>query len=186
METLAQIYERNRTPDDKEYGCGDKGTIHSYIPEYERLLAPYRRPGVTLMEIGLALGHSLAMWREYLPEGATVIGVEPVIVFDRGPHEAVGTILIECDGTKPELLAKLNGRKLDVVIDDASHMTNDQIASFNLLKPAMNPGGLYVIEDILALEVEYLRYRALHPKLEIIDNRRVKGRFDDVLLVYRF
>lgn len=186
METLAQIYDRNRTDGTKDWGCGDKGTIHSYISEYERLLEPYRNPGTTIMEIGLALGHSIGMWREYMPEGAIVIGVEPKIVFDRKPHESKGTVLIECDGTKSELLDHLKSYWLDVVIDDASHMTNDQIASFSLLRHKMRPGGMYIIEDILALEAELPRYRSLHPNLEIIDKRNVKGRFDDILLVYRF
>lgn len=187
MDTLAQIYERHRTPGDVDkYGCGDKGSVHSYIEQYEWLLAPYRKPGTVLMEVGIALGHSIAMWREYLPKGATVIGVEPKIVFDGKQPQFNDTVLIECDGTKSELLERLKPYWLDVVIDDASHMTNDQISTFSLLRHKMRPGGIYVIEDILALDAELPRYKALHPNLQIIDNRHVKGRFDDVLLVYRF
>jgi hypothetical protein len=186
METLAQIYPRWGVTG-PDVGHADKGGTHSYIQEYEHLLAPYRvrQESVTMMEIGLALGFSLSMWREYMPK-ATLVGVDKAIVFERGPHTKTGTILVEADATKPELLERLGSLTFDVVIDDASHMTDDQCATFKLLKPRMNPRGIYIIEDILALESERKRYGSLHGNFQVIDNRQVKGRFDDILLVYRF
>jgi len=137
------------------------------------------------MEIGLAMGLSLAMWREYIPVGR-IIGVDLSIAFDPAPHLASGTILITADATKPAFLDKIKDYTFDVVIDDGSHMANDQASTFKMLKPKMNRGGIYVVEDILALDTERKRFEALHPNCEIIDLRRNKGRFDDVLIVYRF
>lgn len=183
METLAQIYQRHCVTG-PDVGHGDKGGTHSYIEEYERLLAPYRS-GCVFMEIGLALGLSIAMWREYMPD-ATIVGVDRSMCFDTKPHEEKGTILIKADATHPSLLDKLRGFRFDVVIDDASHMTDDQVTTFLMLKPRMNPGGIYIIEDILNLEQSRARLGGLHSNMEIIDKRRVKGRFDDVLVVFRF
>lgn len=184
MDTLAQIYERHRVhgPD---AGHGDKGGTHSYIPEYERLLAPYR-PGCTFMEIGLAMGLSLAMWREYLPT-SHIYGVDVAIVFDPRPHQDTGTRLIMGDATSPQFLGCFGKEvRFDVVIDDGSHLTSDQVKTFHLLKPRMAPGGIYIIEDILNLEAARAELENLHPKHEVIDLRHVKGRFDDVLVVYCF
>lgn len=185
MDTLAQIYERHRVhgPD---AGHGDKGGTHSYIPEYERLLAPYRDGWNCFLEIGLAMGLSLAMWREYLPD-AEIYGVDLSIVFDPKPHTDTGTILIAADATKPEFLHYFSDIfRFDVVIDDGSHLTSDQVKTFNLLKPQMASGGIYIIEDILNLEASRAELENLHPKHEVIDLRHVKGRFDDVLVVYYF
>lgn len=184
METLAEIYQRHCVTG-PDVGHGDKGGTHSYIPEYERLLAPYRK-GCTFMEIGLAHGLSLAMWREYMPE-AILIGVDVAIVFDADPHRKTGTWVVEGDATTAHPLDCLpDNTRFDVVIDDGSHITSDQVKTFNLLKPKMAAGGIYVIEDILNLEAARPELEKLHPNCEIIDLRHVKGRFDDVLVVYRF
>jgi 8-demethyl-8-alpha-L-rhamnosyltetracenomycin-C 2'-O-methyltransferase len=183
MESLEQIYQRHCVTG-PDVGHGDKGGTHSYIPEYERLLAPYRH-GCTFMEIGLAMGLSLAMWREYMPS-SLIYGVDISIVFDRKQHEHDATVLIEADATKPEFIKILGDVKLDVVIDDGSHMTADQVATFKLLKPKMKPGGLYIIEDILSLEGALPVLRDLHSPMTVIDLRAKKNRFDDVILVFHF
>lgn len=185
METLDQIYEKHRVHGTEDSGHGDKGGTHSYIPVYEQLLAPYRK-GCNFMEIGLAMGLSLAMWREYMPT-SKIVGVDLSILFDPKPHEASGTILISANATKPEFLDKLpSGMTFDVVIDDASHMCADQCETFRLLKPRMNPGGIFIIEDILNLEACRPSLEALHDKVQVYDLREVKHRFDDVMVIFRF
>jgi len=189
MESLAEIYKRHCVvgPD---VGHGDKGGTHSYVPEYERLLAPYRKAG-KFMEIGLAYGLSIAMWREYFPLSCDVIGVDEHIVFDPLPHRKAGSILVEADATKQEMIDKLKAAlgpvfRLDVVIDDASHVLDHQMTTFKLLEPFMRPKGIYIIEDILSLEHARGPLSGLHHSAEFLDLRRKKGRFDDVLAVFRF
>lgn len=184
MKTLAQIYQRHSVTEDT--GSGDKGTVHSYIDIYADLLEPFRHKACTFMEIGLARGLSLAMWREYLPL-AHIVGVDTVISFDPEPHlKHVGTTLVQGDATKPEFLKELDGVNFDVVIDDGSHQTQDQIATFKLIKDRMNPGGLYIIEDVNGLEQVKPDFARLYAPMEIYDLRKIKGRFDDVLIVYNF
>jgi cyclopropane fatty-acyl-phospholipid synthase-like methyltransferase len=180
METLREIYNRYKV--DGDYGIGDKGALHSYIDEYERLLAPYRFKS-TFLEIGINRGHSLKMFAEYFVE-SKVIGIEiwPGCkdFFKDYDHECQ---LIIGDGTKE--LPELKDIKFDVIIDDGSHMLNDQIASFNIYSKRMNPGGIYIIEDILNLDAQLPEFRKLG-NCEVIDNRKLKGRFDDILIVFRF
>ncbi len=183
IKSLAEIYESHRVhgPDQ---GHGDKGGIHSYVQEYERLLQPFRS-GCTFMEMGLAMGLSLSMWREYMP-ASRIYGADLSIVFDPEPHRKSGTILIEADVTTPRFLELLGDETFDFVIDDASHMTSDQCATFRLLKPRMKPGSVYCIEDILSLEGALPVLRDLHSPMTVIDNRHVKNRFDDVLICFHF
>lgn len=174
--TLAEIYERHSVhgPD---VGHGDKGGTHSYITEYEELLAPYREK-CSFMEIGLAYGLSVAMWEEYFGPEATLTAADISIVF--GQELFPRWKFVEHDATKPTFLDALGDLRFDVVIEDGSHMTADQIATRDLILPRMNPGGLYIIEDILNLDAT----RHLFPGAEIRDLRKVKGRFDDALIIY--
>lgn len=176
MKTLAEIYERHSVTG-PDIGHGDKGGTHSYITEYEELLAPYREK-CSFMEVGLAFGLSVAMWDEYFGPESELTAADISIVFDTEPFTR--WLFVESDATKPAFLDALGDQTFDVVIDDGSHMTADQLATRDLLLPRMNPGGLYIIEDILDLDAT----RHLFPGAEIRDLRGVKGRFDDALIIY--
>lgn len=185
MESLAEIFKRHCVTKPGDHGHGDKGSTHSYIDVYEELLKPYRS-GCDFMEIGLALGLSLAMWREYMPN-ATLYGVDLNIVFDPAPHLNGGkTMIIQADATKPAFLERVKGYRFDVVIDDASHLSQDQVATFKLISPLIKPGGIYCIEDVLNLEMSGQELTRLHQPCQVFDLRKKKGCYSDVLIVYRF
>lgn len=168
-----------------DIGCNDKGGTHSYIEPYELLFDRFRE-GCTIMEIGVAMGDSIKLWNEYFSK-SDITGVDLSIIFEPiTPMNGNKITTLAKDGTKPELLAAIGDKKFDIIIDDGSHMEADQITTFNMLKSRMNPGGLFIIEDILALDHNRERFKSLHHSCEIIDLRKVKGRFDDVLIVYRF
>lgn len=185
MKTLVEIFsEIGHFGND--IGCNDKGGQHSYLEKYDELFKPFRIGG-SVLEVGLALGDSLRLWCRYFYE-SRIFGVDISIVFNKADIDPVTNSLqvIEADATKKEFLSKIEGQTFYIIIDDGSHMEADQIATFELLKSKMNPGGIYIIEDILALDQNRGRFTALHENCEIIDLRKVKGRFDDVLIVYRF
>jgi len=181
MKTLQEIYQNYTSPD----GNGDKGTAHTYIDVYEKVLAPYRKDG-NIFEIGISLGYSIKMWGEYFINGK-IVGAD-ITLFDEAKPllENPRYQLIYQDATKPEILPYLEGMKFDVIIDDGSHMFNDQVDSFNLLKSFVKPGGVYIIEDVLDIENTTEKFKSLHSNCEIIDNRNLKGRYDDILIIYRF
>lgn len=182
MKTLQEIFNRigNLTPVDG--GHNDKGgQIHTYLETYDKLFAPFQK-GCTFLEIGLAMGKSIELFDEYF-ENSKIYGVDISVVFEIGKYKN-NVKIVQADGTKPEFLNQIND-KFDVVIDDGSHMTQDQIDTFNIIKPHMKNGGVYIIEDILALDSQRHLFTALHDNCEVIDMRS-NGRFDNVLLIYRF
>lgn len=181
MKSLKEIYKNYTTPD----GNGDKGTAHTYIDEYENLLTPYRENG-NVLEIGISWGLSLRMWREYFVNGR-VVGSDITIfpeVEDLLTNENYK--IIHCDATDPKILNELVGLNFDVIIDDGSHIFDDQVNSFNILKSIVKPGGIYIIEDIVDIDNNGDIFKSLHSNCEIIDNRHIKNRNDDVLVIYRF
>jgi len=182
MKTLTEIFnEIGHFGSD--IGCNDKGSNHSYTEVYDRLLKPYQKH-CHIMEIGLALGDSIKLFDEYFNQ-CSITGIDITLMFP--PKEYKNNVtLIEADATKADILKVIPNINYDVIIDDASHMESDQVATFNILKEKMNAGGIYIIEDILNLEMSKDNFLSLHNNCEIIDLRDKKGRFDDVLIVYRF
>lgn len=137
----------------------DKAEYHKYLDFYQKHL-PKRTFKGRLLEIGIFDGSSLRMWREYYPK-AEIVGVDNSL---RWGLEIEGVELIELDATDPSALAELGN--FDIIIDDGSHYTADQQASFEqLFYTQLNKGGLYILEDIhTSLRPEYV-----NSKLNTID-----------------
>lgn len=187
MKSLAEIYERYKSP----ASHGDKGTVHSYIEPYSHLLAPFRRSGVRVLEIGILSGLSLLMWEEYFSSGR-VTGVDlndhPLDTFDLRPLIYAGHDIRLLDATSREQIdAHFGDEQFDVVIDDASHVLEHQLATYGHFRHRMKPGSLYVIEDVADLDRVRGKFEAIDPErqVQIIDLRPAKNRFDDVLVVIR-
>jgi len=181
METLSSIYDRYSFPE----GHGDKGTAHTYIDEYSKLLEPYRS-NITFLEIGLSHGESIQMWSEYF-EKTKIYGVDITDAHIRHLLNDPRFNIIIGDATKGNFIDYLpENIFFDVIIDDGSHRLNDQLSTFDLLKNKMNKGGLYIIEDVLHIDNTKSKFQSIHDNCEIMDNRKIKNRHDDVLVVYRF
>ena len=182
MRTLTEIFAEIGNHTGKDIGCNDKGGIHTYLETYDKLFAPFQK-GCTIMEIGLAMGDSIRMWDEYF-ENSQIFGVDISVVFPVVNYKN-DVVIIEGDATEEKFLNSLFFPDMDIIIDDGSHMEADQIKTFNLLKGKMKQGGIYIIEDILALDQNRNRFESLHDNCEIVDMRHT-GRFDNVLIIYRF
>ena len=99
MKTLNEIYDNYQFPD----GHGDKGTAHTYINEYSKLLEDYRG-GSSVLEIGVHTGLSLKMWSEYFTD-SQIYGID---ISDRnfmkGLKEDGGFTIFIGDATQPNIL----------------------------------------------------------------------------------
>lgn len=170
---LAEVYAKYSAPD----AGGDKGTAHTYIDIYEAEMT--KSNAIALLEIGIWEGHSIAMWQEYFKD-SEIIGVDidlSHIKFDL-QHAIKG------DATT--LIPELAKKKFDYIIDDGSHEVQHQVLSFDAWWPTLKPGGKYFIEDIkgdseLNLLQTHLSNRGI--KYKTYDNRYLKGRKDDILIV---
>lgn len=126
-----------------DYGIlhgSDKATHHNYCGFYQTHL---NDPKV-ILEFGVLNGASLKMWRDFYA-GSLVIGldIEPKPIIE-------GCLIYQADATNPSSVAivtKLTP-SFDLIVDDASHNSKDQIAAFELWWPLINRGGRYVLEDL--------------------------------------
>lgn len=176
LKTLPEVYERYSY----HVGGGDKGTVHDYIPTYERHMT--RRDGVTVCEIGVWFGHSVAMWNEYFTN-STVYGLD----IDLGRLQFDLPNVIGVDATNAEAVdAALGDLTFDYVIDDGSHRLFDQIAAFDIFWPRIKPGGVYFIEDIdggLALQALQDHLTGLDLGWELYDGRGPGRQWDELMLI---
>lgn len=135
--TLDEIFIKHGT---------DKSSLnHNYGPHYELMFAPYKDRPINLLELGVWEGASCKAWKEFFPQG-NIFGAD----LDYKPQYNEDRIfMIQADQRSWQDLNRLNQMRYDIIIDDASHVGEDQLKSFSVLFPVMPSGSIYVIEDIL-------------------------------------
>ena len=187
-------YERNPLVDLFNATGSDKGTQvywgegvpHCYALTYHALLAPLRDQSFNLLEIGLdtasqesgrpADAPSLRAWREYLPQ-AVLYGYD---IHDFGFFEQPATRTFRGDQSSREDLARFvadhGAPAFRVVIDDGSHVPSHQQIALATLFPRVEPGGIYVVEDL-----NWQPYEEAPTTLEVLrgmaEHGRVESRF---------
>ena len=170
----------------------DKGDIHSYLSVYEQILTPYRETAKNILEIGLFNGSSLLMWEKYFD--GNVYGID----CSETPHagmadlrplinEGTHNIFIFDAENSDDVLLHFAGIKFDVVIEDASHDVAQQLKLYEVFKPYMNENFLYCIEDIQQVDATRQLFKNIdaEKQVTIIDNRSIKGRYDDVMVLIK-
>ena len=176
MLSLSEIYQKNIS---RHSHPSDKGRTHCYINEYyNTAFEPWRNTTNNVMEIGIHHGSCMEIWRAYFAKANKVIGVD---ILDHG-ITVEGCDLIYGDATLTETFGNLDN--FDVIIDDGSHLTPDQIKTFGILFPRLNKGGIYVIEDVQKLDEERQQYLNLYPNVKVVDLRSVNNWYDDVIIEY--
>ena len=131
----------------------DKWGTHRYAQHYDHALEHLRDEPVNLLEIGVGGysdpakgGHSLRMWKEFFPRGH-IFGMD---IHDKSRLEEDRIRIFRGDQGDPESLravAKQIGR-LDVIIDDGSHLSDHVVTTFETLFPLLEPNGIYAVEDL--------------------------------------
>lgn len=114
----------------------DKASFHNYCNFYEANLDTSKIG--SLLEIGIKDGSSIMMWRDWLPF-SDITGIDII-----GDYQIPNVSTYILDGTKKETANQLG--EFDVIVDDGSHMTKDQINSFELFWNRCKYA--YVLEDI--------------------------------------
>ena len=153
----------------------------NYLDIYNQYFSPLRSQQLTLLEIGIREGASLRTFRDYFSNG-TVLGLDinPETEFtEKRIKSYIGS------QSSTELIDKIFNEhpKINIVIDDGSHINELTLASFKLIFNRLERGGLYILEDLLCtyLEdelqsgIEKGGWPGMHlndPNLEIV-NRRV-------------
>ena len=132
--------------------ANNEGTVvhkwHHYIPLYDRYLAPFRGTDFRFLEIGVAKGGSLEMWRSYFGGDANITGIDidPACAAFDGQAARVRIGSQDDPDFLRSVIEEMGG--VDVVLDDGSHQMEHVRASLDTLFPLLSAPGLYMIEDL--------------------------------------
>jgi hypothetical protein len=148
---------------------------HDYLVHYDRLFRDHIASDFNFIEIGIFRGASLAMLRQYF-EGATIVGVDIVETCQR---YATDRINVEIGSqVDPVFLADLVQRYPPrIVIDDGSHMAEHVVFTFEALFSSVEPGGIYVVEDLHFHEGSMGRFTRGNPTDNPLDYFLALSRF---------
>lgn len=119
----------------------------NYFSIYEEIFKKYQKKKITFVEIGVGLGGSLFMWRNYFGKNSRIIGI------DLNPQakelEKKGfEIFIGNQQDKDfwdSFFLKIG--KVDIILDDGGHKNLQQISSVFYSLPFIKDNGLIVVED---------------------------------------
>lgn len=131
----------------------DKWAMHRYAQHYQHHLVHLRNRPINLLEIGVGGyrdpakgGASLRMWKHYFPR-AQIYGMD---LYDKSGLEEPRIRIFRADQSDPaslEAVAEQIGR-IDVIIDDGSHLSEHIITTFETLFPLLERDGIYAVEDL--------------------------------------
>lgn len=141
---------------------------HVYTPFYYELFKNKKKSVKKVLELGIGYyetmkhvekiydkglkriyhkGASLKMWRDFFPN-AQVYGIDIAsdAMFE---DERIQTFIVnERNNEQMETLIETIGSDIDIVIDDASHRSKDQIYACKTLMPLLKKDVIYIIEDV--------------------------------------
>lgn len=123
-----------------------------YLSYYDPFLVPWVDKAITLLEIGVLKGESIALWRDYFARG-TIVGIDFNLSRLRPDRDLGRRVrLFQGDQADIAFLSRVAAQTapdgFDIIIDDASHRAQPTRTSFwHLFDRHLKPGGLYAIED---------------------------------------
>jgi hypothetical protein len=130
-----------------KYGTDKGPAAHGYTKYYDIYLDSYRDFNFNFLEIGVYDGSSVKMWKEYFSKANIVsIDIDPRCKMYEEPRIEIRI----GDQTDVSFLNAINKElgSFDIILDDGGHSNKQQIVSFETLFPLLNPGGIYIIEDL--------------------------------------
>lgn len=153
----------------------------AYLPVYERLFAPFKPRGLSLLEIGTDGGGGLLMYADYFPHG-TIYGVDIAPT----PASLLGVARVghfQRDAYTSEAVYAF--AKMDIIIDDGPHSIESQEYFAANYSKALVREGIAIVEDVQdighfsrlakALPLGFIGYG--------IDLRHDGDRYDNLLFV---
>lgn len=134
-------------------GCDKSDEYHTfkgetYLDVYEKYFSKFKNKPIRFLELGVRDGASIRIWDEYFANSELILGID---IMDRCRQFATNSIHIEIGSQGDEQFIKRiieTYGPFDIILDDASHINDLSLKSFNLLNNYVRDGGFYIIEDL--------------------------------------
>lgn len=156
MQKLTEIFNKLNLETDKSQ--------HGYLEIYDNIFENIsNRHSVNFMEIGVYKGESLKLWGEYFGKDSKIIGLENYTHHKSYGDEVPGEFdnffdqenikVFDVDQSSETSIRhfiddnNIKEEYFDIIIDDASHVSDDQHLCLDLFFDYIKPGGYFIIED---------------------------------------
>lgn len=114
---------------------------------YDELFCGYRNTPVCVLEVGVLNGGGLQIWKEYFGKEAKIYGIDSCPGCEKAQE---GQIKVFTGQQEDRVFIKSvldSIPPVDILIDDASHISRHQIAMFEEVFLRMNSKAIYAVED---------------------------------------
>ncbi|XP_063726394.1 uncharacterized protein LOC134854175 [Symsagittifera roscoffensis] len=160
-------YTRQGRPNDGKlcrfFDGSDKCEVHKYADVYDFIFRDIRHLKMEMLEIGIGsksrkfqftsaprwiIGASQRAWRDYFPKSQIYAAdIDPDVLFE---EERIKSFYVDIlkNKTLHEMIEKI-GSKLDILVDDSLHNVEGQNNLISVAYDWINPGGYYVVEDVV-------------------------------------
>jgi len=182
---------------------------HNYIPAYETLFENKKEEIKNILEIGIGCvengqmsgvvdlgyktGNSLRCWRDYFTN-AQIYGID-IYPVQLNENRITTFVADQSNNTQLQNVVDIVGDNFDIIIDDGSHILENQVSSFMFFSQYLKPGNIYCIEDCQPLSIPQFLNLSCFPdyfKQKIIveydityfDTRHILGRNDDFIVAF--
>jgi hypothetical protein len=116
-----------------------------YLRHYQPLFAAWRDQPINMIEIGIARGSSLKVWKTFFSK-AKIVGID---INPECSQYASDRIAVEIGSQVDSDFLKKIYKKYppQIVIDDGSHQAQHIVFTFENTFHHLLPGGIYIVED---------------------------------------
>lgn len=150
---LGQKYQTNKS------SININGHRSGYTAFFSILFSSLIHKKINIAEIGIEKNASIRLWREYFKR-ATIYGFEydknKIVLAKR--HKLKNTNFYEINVHKKDsIYSAFKGTKVnfDIIIDDSTHLFDDQIRVIKNCYKFLKTNGIMIIEDIFRLRGDY-------------------------------
>lgn len=173
MKSLVELVNNNIT---------DKNTLHSYLKTYEELFQQHRFSAKNILEIGVQRGGGMQLYYNYFPN-AKIHGVDVVKLITYNTERIQ---FYHTEAYSQQTIEQFDC-KFDIIIDDGSHTKEHMIFVIQHYLNLLTENGLLIIEDVQSMdwvkELVDAFPEQYNSKVQVIDLRKNKNRYDDILIV---
>ena len=171
-----------------KYKCDKSERKHNYTVYYNTFFEKDRHRNFNILEFGFGEGRSVKMWLEYFTKAKLfVIDTMKSLPNDNKILEYVKIKRLEFVSADqidlPSFSGIFNKNDFYIIIDDASHVAEDQQYTFGNIFQFVSSGGWYVIEDLKCKRNPSKRFPVnADLTLKVFENYNLNGRFSSAVL----
>ena len=132
----------------KYFDCDKSSLVHGYDKFYSNELKKFKDLDISIIEFGIHYGASQAAFSKYFVN-SKIIGVDKNPYYKKFYSKNIRSLFCDVsDNHSLMLLKNYIKHKVEIIIDDASHIPDHQLKTFIEMFDLLKNKGIYIIEEL--------------------------------------